>query len=179
MTMTGIVELILSAVMMCTGIVSKETPAAGQRLSELKESVNVTVDDGLVTENGLYEEAPGDMEGIIYLSAWRWMKYVFTELEQDGQPCPELEDFECTELKLLDISADASVFVYWAEYRFLPKYSEDAGFWMPGNTEPCEGQEGWYRFTRQIAVGLQGEAWEVLTVGTGGVRAEAFAGWQD
>ncbi len=164
---------------MCTGIVSKETPAAGQRLSELKESVNVTVDDGLVLENGLYEEAPGDMEGIIYLSAWRWMKYVFTELEQDGQPCPELEDFECTELKLLDISADADVFVYWAEYRFLPKYSEDAGFWMPGNTEPCEGQEGWYRFTRQIAVGLQGEAWEVLTVGTGGVRAEAFAGWQD
>ena len=121
MTITEIVELILSAVMMCTGIVSKETPAAGQRLSELKESVSVTVDDGMVLENGLYEEAPGDIEGIIYLSAWRWMKYVFTELEQDGQPCPELEDFECTELKLLDISADADVFVYWAEYRFLPK----------------------------------------------------------
>ncbi len=177
MAKIGIAELVLSAVLLCTGLLTEGGPPAGQTLSELKGSVSVTVDNGLIPGNGLsgYDNIPGDIEGIIHLSAWRWMGYVFTELEQNGEPCPELEDFECTQLSLLDISEEGNVFVYRAEYQFLPKSDSDAGFWMAGNTAPCEGREGWYRFARQIAVGREGDAWEVLTVGTGGVRADAYA----
>ncbi len=144
----------------------------GQTLSELKESVDITVNHDITPQNGLsgYDSVPEDLQGVIYLSAWRWMGYVFTELED----CPELADFECVELSLCDISSNADVLVFWAEYQFLPNTDSDADFWNHGNTAPCKDREGWYRFTRQIALGLDGESWEVLTVGTGGVRADNY-----
>ena len=164
MTLASIVELIMSAVILCAGM----APSPGPTLNELRESVPV-----LVSEEAGYEQAPEDMEDIIYASAWKWMRYVFTELNMNGQRCPELEAYECTGLELFDVSGDGNVFCYSIKCEFRPRDEDGFMFWQPGNTVEAE-REGWYRLSRQIAVGRDGPSWQVLEVGTGGVRADNY-----
>ena len=149
--------------------------SVGQTLDELKASVPVELDPDALPGNDLHDEVPEDAAGIIQASAWQWMRYVFTEMVQNGERCPELQDFRCTSLKLLDITESRDLFIYSAIYQFLPYSDSDADFWMAGNTRPSGEPEGWYRFSRQLVVRVEEDgSWEVLEAATGGLSLSDY-----
>lgn len=152
---------------------SPESTAApargGQTLEELEESVEINLGQDVKDRPEVLDD---DLKEIIYGSAYSYMRYIFTEMEENGKSPPELLDFECTELWLKDISDDGSVFFYSAIFDFLPRTETDLDFWMAGNTGPVDDREGWYHFSRQIAIKRDGKSWEIWDVGTGGMSID-------
>lgn len=142
-----------------------ESPV-GQTLEELEESVEISLADGIkdrpeVLDDGLKE--------VIYGSAHSWMRNTFIGQEFNGR-LVQPTDFECVRLTLSDISEDGRLFLYGAAFDFLPSSDECLSYWMAGNTKP--GRDGWYHFSRQIAVKRDGKSWEIMGVGTGGMSIE-------
>lgn len=152
---------------------SPESTAApargGQTLEELEESVEINLGQDVKDRPEVLDD---DLKEIIYGSAYSYMRYIFTEMEENGKSPPELLDFECTELWLKDISDDGSVFFYSAIFDFLPRTETDLDFWMAGNTGPVDDREGWYHFSRQIGIKRDGKSWVRISVGTGGMFIE-------
>lgn len=142
----------------------------GQTADEIREAVEIEIDEKLSQR---YQSVPEDMAGIICASASQWMEYAFTDQAAGGQTPPPLEGYACTALRLYDVSEDERVFCYSMRCEYKPVDDGDWEYWVAGNTGKAD-REGWYGFSRQLAVARDDEAWEVVSVGTGGVSVEDY-----
>lgn len=151
---------------------SPESTAApargGQTLEELEESVEISLGEKLEDRPDVLTE---DLKEIIYGAAHSWMQYYFTEMEGPNER-PELLDFECVRLNLVDLSEEGDIVLFWMTMNFLPETEDDWLFWAAGNTRPCYDREDWYHSGRYTVLYVCGKNWEIVKGGTGGFSME-------